>query len=95
MTLRRLILEFGRDGIQVRALYRSEAKDGPGTKARKREVQGLTIEGLTSALRALEGSARVDVVGTSGFTTREDTILCTGRGFAPSGLHKKPTKGAA
>ncbi len=35
--LRRLVLEFGRDGIQLRALYKTQAGPGPSTKARKRE----------------------------------------------------------
>jgi hypothetical protein len=65
MTLKRLILEFGRDGeILLKALYRSQAKAGPGTKGRKREVQ------------ALESSADSEVadLGTSGYTVREDVI---------------------
>ena len=43
--------------------------------ARRREVTQLTRKGLGAALEALEG--RVDVVGTSGFTTREDVLLAT------------------
>jgi hypothetical protein len=93
MSLKRPVLEFGRDGIQLRALYRSEAKDGPnpGTKARRREVRALSVEGLTRALPALED------LGTSGFTTREDTFLCTTGRDAAARVHKKraPTaKGA-
>ncbi len=40
MSLQRLVLHFERDQIQVRALYRSEAKNAPnpGTKARKGEL---------------------------------------------------------
>ncbi len=77
--LQRIILTFARDGIQVRTLYRSKAGPGPGTKARAREVTELTREGLTVALEALDGSARVDVIGTSGFTTREDTLSVEGK----------------
>ncbi len=72
MTLERLVLTFTADGIQVRTLYRTKAGPGPGTQARAREVRELTRAGLTAALEALEG--RVDVIGTSGFETREDTI---------------------
>ncbi len=72
MTLERLVLTFTADGIQVRSLYRSKAGPGPGTKARAREVTELTRTGLERALEALEG--RVDVIGTSGFETREDTL---------------------
>ena len=47
--------------------------------------------GLSAALEALEG--RVDVVGTSGFTTREDIVLCTTKGVASLHEHKTATKG--
>ncbi len=70
--LQRLVIGFGDDGIQVRTLYRSKAGPNPGTAARRREVTELTRTGLERALEALEG--RVDVIGTSGFETREDTI---------------------
>jgi hypothetical protein len=59
----------------VRCLYRSQDEAGPNTKARRREVTELTREGLSAALEALEG--RVDVVGASGFTQREDVLLAT------------------
>ena len=78
--LRRLVLEFGRDGIQLRALYRTASGAGPSTKARRREVVELATAGLREALAALEGGAeRVDVIGASGFDTREDTIATGGR----------------
>jgi len=48
----------------------SSPSSSPGTKVRTREVVELTRTGLQEALTALEG--RVDVVGTSGFETRED-----------------------
>ncbi len=93
MTLQRLVLEFKPDGIQVRTLYRSKAGPGPGTKARRLEVTELTRTGLERALAALD-AGDVQDLGTSGFTTREDTFLCN---HAPTGLHKKPTakEGAA
>lgn len=77
MALQRLVISFERDGIQVRTLYRSspsEAGPNPGTVARRREVVQLARTGLERALEALDGSARVDVIGTSGFETREDVI---------------------
>ncbi|MDP9477284.1 MAG: hypothetical protein M3R38_16655 [Actinomycetota bacterium] len=77
MTLERLVLTFTADGIQARVLYRTKAGSGPGTKARAREVREVTRTGLERALEALEG--RVDVIGTSGFETREDTLSVDGR----------------
>ncbi len=76
VILERLVLTFKPEGIEARALYRSEAKAGPnpGTKARAREVRALTRTGLERALMALDGSARVDLLGTSGFTQREDVL---------------------
>jgi hypothetical protein len=47
---------------------------------------------LEQALEALE--ERVDVVGTSGFTTREDVVLCTTRGDVPLDVHKRAKRGA-
>jgi len=77
MTLQRLVLTFKPEGIEIRTLYRRRGQDGPNpsTKARRREVQDLTLEGLRRALAALEGGA--ECVGTSGFTTREDVLLAT------------------
>ncbi len=73
--LKRLVLDYRSGELVVRCLYRSESEAGPNTKARWREVTELTREGLSIALEALE--RRVDVVGTSGFTTREDVLLAT------------------
>jgi hypothetical protein len=70
--LKRLVLTFTREGVEIRTLYRTECGAGPNTKARRREVTDLAGEGLRQALASLEG--RVDVVGTSGFTTREDIL---------------------
>ena len=72
--LQRLVIGFSPDGIQVRALYRTHQVHNPGTVARRREVSGLVRTGLEQALEALEASAGVEVVGTSGFTTREDVL---------------------
>ncbi len=74
MTLQRFVLDFRTGELVVRCLYRSEDGPGPNTKARRRgEVSELTRGGLTAALEALEGDAQL--VGTSGFTTREDVLL--------------------
>ncbi len=77
MTLQRLVLDFRTEELVVRCLYRRSLEDAPGTntKARAREVSDLVRTGLADALGALEG--RVDVVGTSGYTTREDVLLAT------------------
>ncbi len=91
MTLQRLVLTFKPEGLEARVLYRSKAGPGPGTKARAREVLELTRTGLQRALTALDAGDVADL-GTSGFTTREDTFLCN---HAPTGLHKKRTKGGA
>ena len=72
MRLQRLILTFGPEGVEIRTLYRSEAGPNPGTKARTREVTDLVRTGLREAMEALEG--HVDVIGTSGYQVREDTM---------------------
>ena len=74
-ALQRIVLTFKPDGLEVRTLYRSKSGPNPGTKARRREVSELVRTGLQDALEALEGD--VEVVGTSGFTTREDVLLAT------------------
>jgi hypothetical protein len=78
--LQRLVLTFKPEGVEARALYKTQGGPGPSTKARRREVVELATAGLREALAALEGGAeRVDVIGTSGFDTREDTIATGGR----------------
>jgi hypothetical protein len=72
MTLRRLIITFKDEELVMHALYRTQDGPGPNTKARSRAVEGLVREGLRQALASLEG--RVDVVGQSGFSTREDAL---------------------
>jgi hypothetical protein len=74
LTLQRLVIEFKGPELVLRCLYRRSLEDAPGpsTKRREREVAELTREGLSTALEALEG--RVDVVGTSGYSVREDLI---------------------
>jgi hypothetical protein len=74
MTLQRLVIEFKGSELVLRCLYRRSLEDAPGpsTKRREREVAELTREGLSTALEALEG--RVDVVGTSGYSVREDLL---------------------
>ena len=73
MSLQRLVLDYRSGELVVRALYLSKGDSNPGTVHRRREVEDLVRTGLQDALRALEG-ARVDVVGVSGFTTREDIL---------------------
>ena len=92
MTLQRLVLTFKPEEIIMHALYRTEGEAGPNTKARRREVTDLAREGLGVALEALE--ARVDVVGTSRFTTREDIFLCTAKDAIRPHEHKTVKKGA-
>ena len=93
MTLKRLVLDFRSGELVTRVLYRSSL-DGPntGTKARQREVTDLTREGLRQALFSLEG--RVDIVGTSGLTTREDIVLCSAKDARLKNEHKTGQKGA-
>lgn len=67
----RLVITFTREGVEVRTLYSTKAGPGPSTKVRQKEVEQIARAGLEQALRALDGS--VEMVGTSGFTTREDT----------------------
>jgi hypothetical protein len=90
--LQRLVLDYRSGELVMRVLYRSEDGPGPDTKGRRREVTDLTREGLRQALASLEG--RVDIVGTSGFTTREDIVLCTARGGTAPDEHKTVKKGA-
>jgi hypothetical protein len=92
MSLQRLVLDFRTGELVVLCLYCSKGDSNPGTKGRRREVLDLTRGGLSAVLEALDG--RVDVVGTSGFTTREDVVLCTARDDATPGVHKTKTKGA-
>jgi hypothetical protein len=74
LTLQRLVIEFKGPELVLRCLYRRSLEDAPGpsTKRREREVAEFTREGLSTALEALEG--RVDVVGTSGYSVREDLL---------------------
>jgi hypothetical protein len=90
MTLQRLVLDYRSGELVMRVLYRSEDGPGPNTKARRRVVEELAREGLRQALASLEG--RVDVVGTSGFTQRQDVLLAT---TSPGALEtRRQVKGA-
>jgi hypothetical protein len=75
MTLQRLVLDYRSGELVLRVLYRRQDGPNPGTKARTREVTELARSGLRDALEALDG--RVDTVGVSGFTQREDVLLAT------------------
>jgi hypothetical protein len=90
--LKRLVLDFRTDGFVVRALYRTEGEYSPNPKGRRREVTQLTREGLQGGAEALEG--RVDVVGTSGITTREVIFLCSAKDAVGPDEHKTAQKGA-
>jgi hypothetical protein len=57
VTLQRLVLTFTREGVEIRALYRTKQGPNPGTKTRQREVTELAGSGLTQALEALECGA--------------------------------------
>ena len=70
--LQRLVVDYRGAELTVRALYRTQDGPGPNTKARRWEVEQLVREGLRQALFSLEDDA--EVVGTSGFTIREDTL---------------------
>ena len=92
MSLQCLIITFKPEELVLNALYRDQDGPNPGTKARGRQVSELIRSGLEQALGALEG--RVDVVGTSGFTTREDVVLCTTKGSATTDEHKTTERSA-
>jgi hypothetical protein len=45
-------VDFTREGVQLRTLYRRKDGPSPGTKAGRREVEQLARSGLTAALEA-------------------------------------------
>ena len=94
-----LVLDFRGEETVIRVLYRSKGDSNPGTKARRREVTELARTGLTAALEASEGGA--EVVGTSGFTQREDilSLPCPDEGVlaflsATANISSRSRKGA-
>jgi len=89
--LQRIVIDLRSEEMVLRVLYRSQDGAGPSTKARRREVTALVRTGLQDALEALEGGG--EVVGTSGFTGRED-VLCIDTS-TPAVVHKKLEEGAA
>jgi hypothetical protein len=92
--LRRLTVEFTGDGIRLRTLYRTSTGANPGTKKRRREVEALAREGLRHALAALD-RGETEMIGTAGFTTREDTLALEASPFLPSASNNvKQRKGA-
>src|SRR5215210_7417072 len=91
--LSRLILDYRNGEIIVRCLYRGDGRSNPGTKARQREVTALVRTGLEQALEALEG--RVDVVGVSGFTTREDILSVASSAALETAWQVKEAEGRA
>jgi hypothetical protein len=93
--LKRLVLDYRTGELVVRCLYRSKGDTNPGTVRRRREVEDLVRAGLQDALTALDSEAgRVDVVGASGYTTREDVLCTTSRERASEIVHKKLENGA-
>jgi hypothetical protein len=72
MILQRLVLDYRGGELVTRVLYRSSLDSPNGTKGRRRQVSELAREGLRQVLASLEGGA--EVVGTSGFITREDGL---------------------
>ena len=78
MSLQRLVLDYRSGELVARVLYRSSlGGPNPGTKTRAREVTELARSGLRDALKALD--VDVDIVGTSGFTQREDILVVEAR----------------
>jgi len=72
VSLQRIVIDLRGQEMILRVLYRSDGSSNPGTVRRRREVEDLARSGLRDALEALEG--RVDVVGVSGYTVREDIL---------------------
>jgi hypothetical protein len=73
-VLARLTLTFELDGLTARILYcHGGADPGPGTVACRREVAGLTRDGLVRALKALRGGP-VEYLGANDFQIREDFL---------------------
>ena len=85
--LKRIVLDLRSDELVLRCLYSTQDGPGPNTKARRRQVEDLVRTGLQDALEVLDGD--VKVVGTSGFTTREDVLCIAARETVPSSVHKK------
>jgi len=83
MTLQRLVIDLRAEEMILRVLYRSKGDANPGTVRRRREVEDLCRMGLERALASLDSEAGAEVVGTSGFTQRED-ILSLPRSYEPS-----------
>jgi hypothetical protein len=71
--LKRLVIDLRSGELVVRVLYSTQDGPGPNTKARARDVTVLARGGLQDALEQLQAGS-VEVVGTSGFTTREDIL---------------------
>ncbi|HET7270269.1 MAG TPA: hypothetical protein VFI90_04205 [Rubrobacter sp.] len=91
--LKRIVSDLRSGELVLRVLYSTQDGPGPATKARRREVSNLVRTGLQDALEVLEGG-RVDMVGTSGYTAREDVLCITNGAEGVSSVHKKLKKGA-
>jgi hypothetical protein len=89
--LKRLVLDYRTGELVARVLYSTQDGPGPNTKARAREVSDLVREGLQGALEALqEGSA--EVVGTSGYSQREDVLLLPTTSSSAISSQSSPTR---
>lgn len=72
--LQRLVLDYRTGELVIRCLYNTHDGPNPGTVRRRREVTDLVRGGLRQALASL-GEGEVTIVGTSGYSQRED-VLC-------------------
>jgi hypothetical protein len=70
---KRIILTFKDGETVIHALYQRKDGPNPNTKARLRELVGLTQRGLRDALEALQSRPAV-CEGTSGFVERQDIL---------------------
>jgi len=73
-NLLRIVVDYRTGEINLRVLYRSNGESSHGTKKRAREIQALATAGLQDALETLR-EGRVSVTGSSGFSTREDSLV--------------------
>jgi hypothetical protein len=72
-NLRRMVVIFSDEGMEIRTLYRHQGGANPGTRRRAREVGELVRTGLKRMFGALEGG-EISLVGEAGFEVREDVL---------------------
>ena len=83
--LRRLVIEFGRYGIQTRVLYRSKYGPNPGAVRRRREAEQLRTRALESRLGGLRESVGASRLFGSGGHAR-----CGGLPFFAQPIKQRP-----